>query len=192
MCNWRRAGGCGRAGGRRGWRGGKRGGGLEVTTAQWVNLPLPPSPPSPLPPGDGSPYPVVDGPATVRQFLGAVDRCYAGLRARLLRSKPGVWGSVPGRGSRVQRLHQPAGYLGEKAEAAAEAASEPTCPPADPVTSESAWTPSSSAVSPLSRCDYFVSHAPFNKIVRKALSRLHYQVGRSLEDRQQGGGSLCK
>ena len=29
---------------------------------------------------------------------------------------------------------------------------------------------------PLSACDYFVSHAPFNKIVRKALSRLVFQV----------------
>ena len=54
-------------------------------------------------------------------------------------------------------------------------ASEPLCT-TDPASSGLAYASPSAASSPLSCCDYFVSHAPFNKIVRKALSRLHYQV----------------
>ena len=154
----------------------------------------------------------MDGPATVRQFLGAVDRCYARLRARLSHETPGLSDLGGGPSPRARLRHRPGGGsslmaaaghgiggmqslrqpgTGSAMHAAPEAvASGPASAPAAPQqqrtgspgpASSSART-SSPASSPLSRCDYFVSHAPFNKIVRKALSRLHYQVSLSLSE----------
>jgi 3-hydroxy-3-methylglutaryl CoA synthase len=130
-------------------------------------------------PAGGSPYPEVDGPCSINTYMAALDDCAHQLRAKLRRAAQAAAPAASSTsGSCGSGAAEPVGLDTLQAGASAAEQQQPLQQPQQHGQvqhrqhEQQQDTPACSGALLLPQVDHFVAHAPFHRMVRKALARL--------------------